>query len=55
LIVRRVVKYEKLRAYWRKLLACVLTMRGFAMCFISIAKPSRSPFSSAQALFLKAG
>ena len=44
-----------LLAYWRTLLACVLTMRGFAMCFISIANPTRPPFSSAQALFLKAG
>ncbi len=32
-------------------LACILTRRSFAMGFTSIAKPSRSRFSLAQALF----
>ena len=39
----------------QSLLSLRFNHEGFAMCFISIAKPSRSPFSSAQALFLKAG
>ena len=36
-------------------LACVLTRRSFAMSFISIAKPPRSPSSPSQAAVLMAG
>jgi len=36
-------------------LACVLSTRSFATGFMSVAKPSRSSCSWAQALFLRAG
>src|ERR687886_157604 len=35
----RAAKHEKLPAFWRKLLACVLTRRSFAMEIKPIAKP----------------
>jgi hypothetical protein len=44
-----------LLAYWRKLLACVLTMKGFAMGFMSSRKPAFALFSYSQAAVLMAG